>query len=69
MRALDAAHEIFAKFARIIAALYRASDFTCGDCERRQRCDLPPGSACSVRAAQIARNGGPPSRRATAFLG
>ena len=27
--------------------------FTCGDCERWQRCGMRPGSACIPRAAQI----------------
>jgi hypothetical protein len=64
MRALDAARRIVAKFSRLVAALRRSSDFTCGDCERRERCGLAPSTACIVRAAQIARNGGTPTRRA-----
>ena len=69
MRAIDAARGIFARFARIIAALRPASDFTLGDCERWERCGLPPSNACIVRAAQIARFGERPNRRATPFLG
>jgi hypothetical protein len=46
---------IFARFARTVAALRRRPDFTCADCERSDRCGLPPSDRCIVRAAQIAR--------------
>jgi len=46
---------VFAGFARAVAALRRRPDFTCGDCERSDRCGQPPSDRCIVRAAQIAR--------------
>jgi len=36
-------------------ALWRRPEFTCGDCERSDRCGLPPSDRCIVKAAQIAR--------------
>jgi hypothetical protein len=67
MRALDFIHEKVAAFADKLAALQRRADwaeFQCGDCERRDRCGLPPDTDCPVKAAQIARDGGRPRRRA-----
>jgi hypothetical protein len=46
---------VFAKFARTMKALRRRPEFTCGDCERSDRCGLPPTDRCIVKAAQIAR--------------
>jgi hypothetical protein len=46
---------VFASFARTVAALRRRPDFTCGDCERSDRCGLPPSDSCIVKAAQVAR--------------
>lgn len=45
---------VFASFARTVAALRRRPDFTCGDCERSDRCGLPPSDRCIVKVAQIA---------------
>jgi hypothetical protein len=67
MRALDFIREKVAAFADKLAALQRRADwaeFQCGDCERRDRCGLPPDTDCAVKAAQIARDGGRPRRRA-----
>jgi hypothetical protein len=50
-----AIQSVFAKFASTVAALRRRPEFTCGDCERSDRCGLPPSDRCIVRAAQIAR--------------
>ena len=36
-------------------AFGRRSEFTCGDCERSDRCGSPPSETCIIRAAQIAR--------------
>lgn len=69
MRMFDAAHGAFARIARLIATLRRTPELACGDCERWERCGLPPNDRCIVRAAQIARDGGMPIRRATPFLG
>jgi hypothetical protein len=46
-----------AKIAERIAASQRLARFTCGDCERNERCGLPPSDQCVVRAMQIARDG------------
>ena len=54
---------VFASFARTVAALRRQPDFTCGDCERSDRCGLPPSDRCIVRAAQIARGDWTRNRR------
>ena len=40
---------------RTVAALWRPPEFTCGDCERSDRCGLPPSERCIVKAAQITR--------------
>jgi hypothetical protein len=48
-----------------LAALRRRSTaFVCGDCERWQRCGLPPSDRCIVKAAQLARGGKPIKRLA-----
>jgi hypothetical protein len=44
-----------ARLADLRAAVRRRSEFTCGDCERSDRCGRPPDKVCIVRAAQIAR--------------
>jgi hypothetical protein len=46
----------------------RVSDFTCGDCERSDRCGLPPSDTCIVRAEQIARGDWKVRRRTKALL-
>jgi len=55
--ALEGIRTIFAKIADRIATSRRVSRFTCGDCERNERCGLPPHDDCPVKAAQIARDG------------
>jgi hypothetical protein len=61
MRTLDIIRRVFPKrTARTSWA--RRSGFTCGDCERWERCGLPPHDDCVHRAAQIAR-GVTPVRR------
>ena len=55
MRATNLIHAVFTKYARIVAARRRQSDFTCGDCEQSDRCGLPPSDDCIVRAAQMER--------------
>jgi len=67
MRTLDSIREKIAAFAGMLAASERRADwakFQCGDCERRERCGLPPDTDCVVKATQIARDGGRPRRRA-----
>lgn len=45
----------FTRLARLIDALHTRSEFTCSDCERWERCGLPPSDSCIVRAAQLER--------------
>jgi hypothetical protein len=47
--------KIFEKIARRIAVRRRLSGFICQDCERWQRCGLPPSDNCVVRLEQISR--------------
>jgi hypothetical protein len=42
----------------------RRNDFVCGDCERSERCALPPNDNCIIRAEQIARGDWKARRRA-----
>lgn len=41
---------------RAAAQRHASSGFTCGDCERKERCGLPPTNDCSIKLAQIARD-------------
>lgn len=47
--------DFFAPIARVIAARRRQADFTCGDCERSERCGQAPSDTCVVAAAQMER--------------
>jgi hypothetical protein len=64
MRMLDRVYRAFAGFAAWLAR-GRQREFTCGDCNRWQRCGLPPDKNCVARAAQIERDGEYRTRRAT----
>jgi hypothetical protein len=57
MQAFNGILTIFTSIADSIAASRRASEFTCGDCERNKRCGLPPNVDCLGKAAQLARDG------------
>jgi hypothetical protein len=46
-----------------LALRRRSPDFICNDCERWQRCGLPPDSNCLARAEQLARHDGRVPRR------
>jgi hypothetical protein len=67
MRTANPLDDVFAKFADTLAALRRRSGFTCGDCERSDRCGLPPSDRCIVRAEQIVRGDWKIKRRAKAL--
>lgn len=67
MWAVNVIRGVFAKFASTMAALRWQSDFNCGDCERSDRCGLPPSDRCIVRAAQMARGDWKVKRRRNAF--
>jgi hypothetical protein len=53
MAALNLIPGFIAKIARLIAP--RRPEFTCGDCERWERCGLVPTDGCVFRAEQLAR--------------
>ena len=57
MHLFDEIRKVVATVAGRIAATRRGSEFTCGDCERNERCGLPPHDNCVAKAAQIARDG------------
>jgi len=54
MQAFHSIKAVIERITRQLAAARARSDFTCGECERWERC---------VRAAQIARDGDRVSRR------
>lgn len=58
MHALDVVRGALAKLAGPIIRPRRRRGFACGECERWERCGLPPNDQCIVMLAQIARNGG-----------
>jgi hypothetical protein len=62
MRKFEIIQGIFRKRLGFTSRRPRSSDFTCGDCERWERCGLPPHDDCSHRAAQIARGATPVKR-------
>ena len=68
MRVPNSIQGLLAKFAKLVA-LRPGSDFTCGDCERSDRCGLPPSKTCIVRAEQIARGDWKAKRRAKLVIG
>lgn len=55
MRGTDYVCRFLNCIASLGAALRRRSEFTCGDCERSDRCGSSPSETCIIRAAQIAR--------------
>ena len=66
MRAVGAVQGVIAKLAALILRPQK-SEFVCGECERWQRCGLPPDKRCIVRAEQIARNGGRRDKRTVLY--
>jgi len=57
---------LFARIAAILASR-RQPDFTCGDCDRFDRCGLPPSETCVVRAEQLERGDWKLRRKARAL--
>ena len=55
MHVHDFVQGILAKLASMSATLWRPPEFTCGDCERVDRCGRPPSDDCIEKAAQIER--------------
>jgi len=68
MSVTSANRSIVAALSERIVAMRRTSEFTCGDCERSDRCGLPPSDTCIIRAEQIARGDWKRRRRAKALL-
>ena len=62
MRTLDIIRRVFPKGIGLMSRQPRRFSFTCGDCDRWQRCGLPPHDDCIHRAAQIARGATPVKR-------
>jgi hypothetical protein len=54
----------FAALGKFVATRRRLSAFTCGDCERWERCGLPPSDTCPYRVEQMARGDWVDHRRA-----
>lgn len=55
MRELNLLWRFLGKLANLVAAWERRSEFSCGECERWQRCGRPPSDDCIVRAEQVVR--------------
>ena len=51
-----AARLFLAALGSAIAERLAGSAFTCGDCERSDRCGRPPTAECAVKLAQIERD-------------
>jgi len=64
----NAIRDIFSQVVDRIAVRRRLAGFTCGDCERVQRCNLNPDDGCIARQEQIARGDWISRRRARALL-
>src|SRR6516164_6701576 len=62
MRAIHVLKKSFHAVARRVAAARTRPAFYCGQCERWERCGLPPSEDCIVRLAQIERDGGRPRK-------
>jgi hypothetical protein len=41
---------------RFLESISSSTEFTCGDCERSDRCGRPPTAECAVKLAQIERD-------------
>lgn len=48
--------EVFDMLRSVIVKRLAGSEFTCGDCERSDRCGRPPNVECAVKLAQIERD-------------
>jgi hypothetical protein len=57
--------DTLARLVDALTTLVRGPEFSCGDCERNERCGLATSRECIVRAAQIERDGDRPERRRT----
>jgi hypothetical protein len=62
---MHARDRVRAMVVRLIGAVLRRRRkpaFTCGECERWQRCGLPPSEHCIIMVTQLARDGRPVRR-------
>ena len=64
---MDSIGKIVARLAGSIAARRRRTVFTCGDCERTDRCGLPPSEGCLFRIEQMSREDHDLTRRVKAL--
>jgi hypothetical protein len=55
MRGTGYLQHVRSRLAGLGTALRRRPEFTCGDCERSNRCGSPPSKTCITRAEHIAR--------------
>jgi hypothetical protein len=65
MRTSDFIRDTLGKFADFIASRRRQNNFVCGDCERVERCGLPPSDKCVHRAEQVSSQAVRPPYRQT----
>jgi len=68
MSVTSTARRIAAAVSARLAGMGGTSDFTCGDCERSDRCGLPPSDTCIIRAEQMACGDWKARRQAKALL-
>ena len=61
MRVLESMRVAWNKLALQLG--WQRDEFTCGECERWERCGLPPSDKCITRAAQVARRSEEPQLR------
>ncbi len=64
----DFLRNAFAAFSKFLVTQRRLSAFTCGDCERWERCGLPPDEKCAYRVEQVARGDYLERRRAARLV-
>ena len=55
MKSTETHRGILTRLSNFISRFSRQPDFTCSDCDRWERCGLPPDEPCVVKAAQLER--------------
>jgi hypothetical protein len=63
MGVLETIRDMLLILAKSIVGRSRPTEFSCGDCNRRDQCGLPPHRDCVVMAEQLALDGGKSVRR------
>jgi hypothetical protein len=56
MRGFHTVRQFFTALGSAIVKRLSGPEFTCGDCERWERCGRPPTAECAVKLAQIERD-------------